>query len=1319
MARLEHCDVQINSEKAQLGHSRLISENLRDATQARIRELKETQRQQQQLLQQLTQTLQAREEASCVESSVAKHMASWTVQTQVLEQQHSTLHGDALVCAAALAYLGPFPSARREELLGKWQALCAGGRVSLGPDDVGRLLQRELPCPGSASAGPPLLPVQQPFRLASLLSSAREQRLWDRAQVPSDPDSRLAALLLHSETHRQAHRWPLLVDPNKQATAWLLLEAAVHEVESQALLSAELEPEMVEQGDCDETPKDNLVVLSLKDPNLEQILLTSASTGVPVLLVDVEKNIPWCPVLQQLVKKEPLQGVPSTCSQTPQERSVSSSFQLYLCVHIPLEALATELDPRVLKSLNVIDLSLSPAELEELLLAEVLHSERHEILKHRRALQLGVLQLEAKLEATDEELVALISKPQRSLLEEENFMPMVQLLQTQLQALHATHQHMGSLYQDQAALCDQYRPVARLGLALHQALQQLGRLHPLYLFPAQDCFSRMRQALFSAKRSDIDKQESLEAHLLELSKAVLRHLLVQSLPGLRETDRLLYPFLGALAMLQVAGDSSPLERLAFFQGFREPAAQELLRPEAGVPRPSWVGEGAWQECQLLERLPGFQGLLASLAGRPAQWLEYFHLPSTVVGLALCPSHAHLSLFQRAILWRILRPEAMSRVICDLTTCLLGWSPTEEEAITSAYSHSRANRPVVFVVPPAGAPGSFTPPLHWIEQMAQQQGRGKIAVTSLGTSDAVGRVLRMLPYCAKKGKWLVLSSCHLQERWDPKVLAQLDRILGTQAGDSEGGDFEIHPKFRLWLITAADAPGSVPGPIHRNSVVLFCEMPLELRSILARTHHLLQGKVPGLDTNHRLALLVLYAAVNYRQAYGHWTQADSYLWSQVELWEGLKAQDRLSRLMDNSGTALQELAGSIPFGGHILDSGDAEATQYLTQQFLSSDAHQLAESGLSNLLAAVRGNPDPELSEEEAAAATEARIKRLPMPMEPAWVGLSSGLQQELLASRSRAMLSALQKAQGLWQPRRLPSGQPKAAVEELVAQGLQLAQELQGKLEACGWEVGVRIHVPKGQPHSSLRPLQRFLLEEAGSLLALLQQVQRDLRCCQEHLQGPPCPSPHCTAILRELKQGRVPCLWLRYTPTGPQPPQAWLQMLRRRCQLLCCYLKDQAGVTFQLAAFQYPQRLFLALRQEAARAEKQELDRYSLEQQVLLTMRPPSNAPNKVGLYLTGLELRHALWDTHSYRLQEAPSAKPCKLPAIWVQAAFKPWKVPSQKPTYQCPVFLGTPDAFVPLGRRKPVTHVALPCQLAPEVCAQRRVHAVSILQEDRSSP
>lgn len=223
-------------------------------------------------------------------------------------------------------------------------------------------------------------------------------------------------------------------------------------------------------------------------------------------------------------------------------------------------------------------------------------------------------------------------------------------------------------------------------------------------------------------------------------------------------------------------------------------------------------------------------------------------------------------------------------------------------------------------------------------------------------------------------------------------------------------------------------------------------------------------------------------------------------------------------------------------------------------------------------------------------------------MDSTWVGLCGSLQAQMLAGRSQALLSALKASQGLW-PHwtcQLPT-----TLEQLAKQGLEVVQELQKQLEQCGWEVGARGCPPAGQPRPKHRPLQHFLLEEAGAFLAVLEQVGRDLACTQQCLQGLPCSSPRCITVLQALQRQQLPRHWLSYTPTGPESLQAWLRTLQRRGELLCRYLHSIGGepvVCYQLAAFQQPQRLFLALLQETARAEKQELESFCLDQQVRVT---------------------------------------------------------------------------------------------------------------------
>lgn len=153
-------------------------------------------------------------------SSSLAHMPSALPSRQKLKGHCLTVFGDALLCSAAITYLGPFPPVRRQELLDKWLALCRGFQETLGPDDVAQALKQKQK---SVVVPPknPLLSIRSPFSLLSLLSSESEQLQWDRDLKPQAKSARLAGLLLRSNSHYSSCRWPLVLDPSNQALIWL------------------------------------------------------------------------------------------------------------------------------------------------------------------------------------------------------------------------------------------------------------------------------------------------------------------------------------------------------------------------------------------------------------------------------------------------------------------------------------------------------------------------------------------------------------------------------------------------------------------------------------------------------------------------------------------------------------------------------------------------------------------------------------------------------------------------------------------------------------------------------------------------------------------------------------------------------------------------------------------------------------------------------------------------------------------------------------------------------------------------------------------
>ncbi|XP_078259062.1 dynein heavy chain domain-containing protein 1-like [Rhinoraja longicauda] len=137
-----------------------------------------------------------------------------------------------------------------------------------------------------------------------------------------------------------------------------------------------------------------------------------------------------------------------------------------------------------------------------------------------------------------------------------------------------------------------------------------------------------------------------------------------------------------------------------------------------------------------------------------------------------------------------------------------------------------------------------------------------------------------------------------------------------------------------------------------------------------------------------------------------------------------------------------------------------------------------------------------------------------------------------------------------------------------------------------------------------------------------------------------------------------------------------------------------------------------LALRQARARDDQRALDTYRVRAKVLSSFLPPSSPPEE-GVYISGLELHGALWDSRLGVLQDTMSSKPCSLPVVWLRAEeAEVADTPSLYPQYDCPVYLGAESEVRDLTDTNIITHISLASKLDPLVCAQRRVHIASTL-------
>lgn len=290
--------------------------------------------------------------------------------------------------------------------------------------------------------------------------------------------------------------------------------------------------------------------------------------------------------------------------------------------------------------------------------------------------------------------------------------------QAQLCQLRAHCEELEELRLQEVVLWAPYRRVVQHGMAIIKALSPLQNLLPPLRLSPENWLAATKQALNSIKRCENHQGVDLPGHLLQLRTQLTRQLLGHTVAALGLTQVPLVGALGALALLQVSKKAPDLERLALWPGLAASPSTGYSKPVPGVARPPWLGLRAWHECGMLELLPPFAGLRVSLAGRSSVWQAYLSLSSTVLGPAPGPGSDPLSLLQRLILWRVLRPECLAGALADFTTSLLG-RPLDENlsAFTIPLEHSQATQPLLVLLPPPGHPTDILHPLTVIQKLA--------------------------------------------------------------------------------------------------------------------------------------------------------------------------------------------------------------------------------------------------------------------------------------------------------------------------------------------------------------------------------------------------------------------------------------------------------------------------------------------------------------------------------------------------------------------------------------------------------------------------
>ncbi|XP_065348136.1 dynein axonemal heavy chain 7-like [Cloeon dipterum] len=346
----------------------------------------------------------------------------WQARAKELAQsfQSITVKGDMLVCAASVAYLGPFGPNLRSQQTTKWvQAVNAKGLV--------------------CSAQP------EHFNLSTVLGDKVELLDWNNIGLPLSDSFVMgsAVIIKHSE------KWPLIIDPEGQANKW------IRAIEGQ----------------------NQLQVLRLCDSDYIRNLDSCIQNGKAVLLENISGELD--PILDPLLMKQTFkQGTMVAVKIGDSVIEYNPNFRLY----ITTRKRSFKMSPEFASKVTLINLALTPLGLQEQLLSVTVQRERPDLESEKSQIMTTGADNLRQLRELDLKILDEIWASSGDILEDDMAVQAVCLAKTLINEVieKKVNNDQTEVSIDKSRLL--YEPVAENASNLYFSLVQLAALEPMYKF---------------------------------------------------------------------------------------------------------------------------------------------------------------------------------------------------------------------------------------------------------------------------------------------------------------------------------------------------------------------------------------------------------------------------------------------------------------------------------------------------------------------------------------------------------------------------------------------------------------------------------------------------------------------------------------------------------------------------------------------------------------------------------------------------------------------------------------------------------------------
>jgi dynein heavy chain len=1151
----------------------------------------------QQLFEDIAKCQAKLERAERLTDKLGGERAHWEDQVESLSTDMTNLLGDVMMAAASASYFGPFVSQYREDLAAEWL----------------KFVREESRIPCNAE-----------FSLKTCLTDSLQVQEWTIQGLPSDKVSIENAIILSHSA-----RWPLIIDPQKQASKWLKQSLTTDEVQ--------------------------VIAIKASSETIINVIENALFMGSTLMIENLGEELDpvFEPILlKQIVVKDGLKMIKLGDSL----KQYDEHFRLYMFTNLSNPHYTPETTTKV----TLLNFTITKEGLTEQLLSIVCNKEMTKETEERRRLTVQTAEYVKRMRAFEDSILEMMEKAGTEMLEDEN---MINSLteskhmseEAERRLIHARKAEV-IIIQSQKT----FEPVAKDAALLYFAVTDLAAVQEMYQF-SLEWFNQ----LFKRSIETGEYSKELEVRLLELVESFRKLLFKNIYMSLFEKDKLLFSFIVAQRLVisrmssELAG-ANDLYRRFLLTG--RGAGQEQASIEN--PAPDIIEAKHWTEASELSSLQGFEGLQEHMVSHMEAWKKCINQVQDFVSdpefdqlTSSFPSPyndtTRFNCIQRLLLFRVLKPEDLIPAIKAFVRYVLGptYSELQVTDFKVALQETDCFQPIVFIL------SSGNDPQLALKKFGEEEKKALYAV-SLGKGQGY-KAVRMIKEVAQAGCWVLLQNCHLAQSWLPSLEALVERLKT----DHDSGAMEVHPDFRLWL-TSMPTP-FFPVALLQNSFKVTTEPAKGLKNSMQEIYLFLQSSKDDLQMFRDstkpqewnklfFSLAFFHCLVRERRKFGALGWNVSYEFNDSDFKISMR---QLHVMLETNPSppfkALNYLTGECNYGGRVTDDWDRRTLLAILQTCYNENA--LVDNYRYCKL-------------QQYYAPTEATeisqylefIDKFPSEDSPEVFGLHDNANINYARKEAYELFEKLLTLN--------PMGSSKSSLDaqkhELIALSTDLLSSLPENFDAA--------FILAKYPLSYEQSLNVVLQQEAERYNSLLNIVKSSLKRLISAMNGTAPLTHELESLGENLLQNRLPRGWAAVSYPSCKPMLSWVKDLTARVNFLERWIHDGPPAIYWLPGFFFTQSFLTGTRQNYARKHHLPIDQLTFKFTIIPS--PPLVPPSE-GCYVNGLFLQGARWSSEHCCLDSPlPKELFSSLPTLWIEPVNNQAE---EADIYKCPVYKTTTRA------------------------------------------